>query len=208
MTVKDWDDFQGMLMAERIMSLREEFKDAEKLKAYLKYFFLAYDVPRDNLALEFKRYLPVSDEVMRDALISLVRESSEKVGWTRDKYQQDYSGEVSNARCQMHFAIRWLWVCTDAETKKLLWDIAMDSAKDRVYRRAATEAYLRRADVDVQETKDFFKSLFEDEARLPADHITVFKHGIETVLKEKMDETKREEIDAAYRVITAREKKE
>jgi len=202
-TLKNWEDYQSVLQLEKIIS----FKDAEKLKEYLKVFFIKWD-PLDNLALEFKLYLHISDEVMRDALTSIVRESSAKAGWDRYNYLSGDIREVSDARYQMHTAIRWLWVCTDTETKKLLWDIAMDSAKDSGYRRVATIAYLRRADVDVQDTKDFFKSLFADEARLPADHITAFKYGIEAILKEKMDEKKREEIDAAYRVITAREKKE
>jgi len=198
-TLRNWDDYQSVLQLEKMQS----FKDAEKLKEYLKVFFTEWE-PLDNLALDFKRYLQISDEVMRDALTGIVRESSARVGWIRDTSR---SGDAT-VRRMIRTAIQWMWVCTDTETKKLLWDIAMDSAKDSGYRRVATIAYLRRADVDVQETKDFFKSLFADEARLPADHIAVFKYGIETVLKEKMDEKKREEIDAAYRVITAREKKE
>ena len=101
----------------------------------------------------------------------------------------------------MRFAIGWMSACTDEESKRFLLDIAMDNSKDSLYRRIATEVYLRRA--DLQETKDFFANLLADEARLPADHRETIIRIIENV-REEMDEQKREAVDAALRVIKAK----
>ncbi|MCL1920073.1 MAG: hypothetical protein FWG50_03195 [Kiritimatiellaeota bacterium] len=206
LTVKDWKDYQSILLSQKIKGLEEDFKDAGKLKAYLKDFFMEW-YPYDNFALDFKRGIPVSDEVMRDALTGLLRESAAKVGWDRFNTLLGDSLEDSDARRMMCHALGWMCACTDGDTKKLLRDVAMDSAKDTAYRGSAVIAYLRRA--DAQDAQDFLAALLADEARLPADHGKKIRFAIERMLKEtKVEGPKREAIDAALNTMKAREPKE
>ncbi|MCL1920074.1 MAG: hypothetical protein FWG50_03200 [Kiritimatiellaeota bacterium] len=195
-----------MLLAQKIKSSREDFKDAEKLKAYLKDFFVEWDVYGD-FPLDFKRHLAVSDEVMRDALMGFVRESAAKIGWAKGRSQLGDSDEVSEAMGLMYFALRWMCACTDGDTKKLLRDVAMDSAKAKEYRGSAAAAYLRRA--DAQDAQGFLAALLADDAKLPPDHRREIRFEIEWMLREtKVEGPKREAIDAALNTMKAREPKE
>ncbi|MCL1920072.1 MAG: hypothetical protein FWG50_03190 [Kiritimatiellaeota bacterium] len=204
--IRDWKDYREEFSTQQFKSLEEDFKDAGKLKAYLKDFFFER-APYGDFPLDFKRHLAVSDEVMRDTLMGFVRESAAKIGWNRGKYQSGDSDEVSEARWLIYHALKWMCVCTDGETKKLLRDVAMDSAKSKEYRGSAAVAYLRRA--DAQDAQGFLAALLADDAKLPPDHRREVRFEIERMLrKTKVEGPKREAIDAALNTMKAREPKE
>jgi hypothetical protein len=198
-----WEYFERF-PPEKVESLREDFKDVAKLDKYLRWLFWEMlPTPRD-VPMKFKQKFDVDNEALRTVLTGIVRECSEKAGWKYGNSRVEDSGETNRARSILRMAITWMCACTDAETKKFLLDTALDSTKDRTHRAVAAWSYLHRA--DVQETKDFFTSLLADEARLPAGHSVTIVETIEAARKE-MDEQKREAVDAALRVIKAREEK-
>ena len=147
---------QQAFLDEKIASLREDFKDVEKLKKFFE-GFLVYWLPCGDFPEIFQSNFGISDEVMRDVLMGMIRESAAKTGWKDETFKSGDTDEIWLARFLPRVAIPWLRLCVDAETKQFLMDIALDNTKAESYRREAKDAYLRNA--DEQEKKEFLARL-------------------------------------------------
>ena len=192
-----WERFERF-PEEEVERLREEFKDAGKLERYIKEL-LWRDNFMGDVPPRFKRKFNVSDEVMRAALMSLIRDCSAKVGWQDDETPK--TGELLWTRAVLGAAILWLGACTDAETKQFLMGIAADGTQREWYRFNAVEAYLYSA--DAQETRDALaRFLIEKETE-------VYVHFLTTIWvydELEGDPQKREAIIASLIVALARVK--
>jgi hypothetical protein len=185
---------------ERVGQAREDFKDAAKLKEHIERqtSTLGYSLWKREKA-EFRKKFDVSEETLQAALMAIIRESSEKVGWEETEWGEP--PDVSVTKVRLYTAVGWLGFCADAEAKKFLMGIAMDETKREGHRMNAVLAYLRCA--DAQETKDAFARFLANEEMIPY-------FPLRSVLK-MYDETeenplKREVIFASIPVALAREK--
>ena len=150
-TIGGWEYFEAerRFPEEKVKHLRAEFKDAEKLKRYLGMFFAETWLPDDVPPL-FMRKFDVSGEALRNALMGIIRECSEKVQWKNG--QAGEPDDITWARDALINAIRWLGTCADTEAKNILMRITTDDTKDNRFRVAAIGGYLRCA--DAQEARD------------------------------------------------------
>ncbi|MCL1921856.1 MAG: hypothetical protein FWG50_12430 [Kiritimatiellaeota bacterium] len=191
-----WERFERF-PEEEVERLREEFKDAGKLERYIKEL-LWRDNFMGDVPPRFKRKFNVSDEVMRAALMSLIRDCSAKVGWQDDETPK--TGELLWTRAVLGAAILWLGACTDAETKQFLMGIAADGTQRKWYRSNAVKAYLYHA--DAQETRDTLaRFLIKREAEI----YVHFLAAIRVYDESEDDPQKREVIIASLIVALAQE---
>ena len=139
-----------------VKNLREDFKDAEKLRKHLEIFLVEGDLEIEQVVL-FKRKFSVSDEAMQTALINIYRESAKKPWWgkefvRREDFRLDDNLNYMDDRMRFFGLLSWLGACAEAEGKKLLMDIITDTTIVTRYRTSAIESYLSRA--DAQEVRD------------------------------------------------------
>ena len=126
--------------------LREELKNPKKLRELIRQGTLfGYGTPANAETVEaFKRKYGVSDKIMQKELIDLIREWSPK-GW-HTWQGPDAPLDVRMSYVLLAGATRWLGFCAEAEGKKLLMDIIMDSKIDGEFRWLAIDSYMRRSD--------------------------------------------------------------
>jgi len=146
--------------AEDIKRLREDFKDAGKLKRHLSGEFetctlTAGGETTTREGAGFMQVFGVDKKLMRDVLMDIHREALAKAGWEKS-ITASATTDVEGARMRLLGSILWLGSCAEADTKDHLLDIATDKAKtgrDVFYGSAAIEAYMYCA--DAQEMRDF-----------------------------------------------------
>jgi len=182
---------------EKVNRLQQEFKDAERLKEYFEGLFMTLGF-MSEVPPRFRQKFGVPEEIMQTALMNIIRESSEKVGW--ESLKKDDSDDVAEAKFLLITAVGWLSACADAETKRFLMGIAVDGTKGSWHRTNAIRAYLRRA--DTQETRDGLVAFLVDK-RL--DVSSAYWHAFEVYDEIKDDTQKREAIVSALSVALAQE---
>ena len=180
-----------------IQRLREELKDVERLRKYLRSFFMG-GLFLDDVPPLFKQKFDVDDETMQTALMNIISESSATARWLDFKAGDLH--EISKAKHLLATSTEWLGVCADAEGKKYLMDIATDDAKAGLYRERAIGAYLLRA--DAQETRG---ALIGFVVNMRQGIRGIYHVIMQTYDKAESDPQKREAIVASLIVILARE---
>jgi len=146
-----WEYFEDekKFSESEIERLREEFKDVEKLKLYfgrsLGWNWFIYEIPP-----RFKRKFNVDDAIMYAALTNIFYESSAKI--ERELWNKEDPLDIQRTKTLQMASIQWLGACTNANTKTLLMDIAIDDTKEKLHRSAAIGAYLQCA--NAQEARD------------------------------------------------------
>jgi len=136
---------------QEVERIRDELKDAKKLKEYMGRIVGSLNPTSYEKMEEFKKRFNVGDEPMQTALMDIIREASTKTGWKRSRPDDAWDMRIAD-RQLLPWAITCLGICANTEGKKFLMDIATDSAKDDDFRWTAICSYLRRA--DAQETRD------------------------------------------------------
>jgi len=189
------------LSDEEIASRKENFKNPEKLKAFLMDAFVEFDwsgaMTEPQQIHAFKDGYDIKDTTIRSALLDIYRESVQKTGW---KYGDNWQAEF-----RLHSAIFWMGIFADEPAKELLLGIASDSAKDVFYRYPAIFGYIYCA--DLQEVRDLFTWLLDDEKRFPANLRATFAEQIRRLWKSvETDKPKREVILASLSTVADREK--
>jgi len=179
--------------------LREDFKDVTKLKECMMRKLLGAWTTDPEKMVAFKQRFGISDETMQTVLMDIVSEFSVKAGWNPNQQNGVKNDYVANML--LRGAIIWLGVCADGERKKLLMDIATDSAKDDEFRKRAFASYLRRA--DVQETKDALDSVLAGDAKTKfgSDNLNTCYAAMVAYDDAKNDSRKREIIVSAVSAV-------
>ena len=152
-------DYLETFKKERFESLRKDYNDVAKLRAYFEEGLLRTS-HRNKEMLVFKQKFGISDKTMLAALMGIIRETAAKTEWKWGKARED-SYDIN---WRLLAAVRWLGVCADAEAKQFLMGIATDKEKDSELRKTAIEAYLRRA--DAQEAQGAITRFVADDMRI------------------------------------------
>ena len=124
--------------------IREDFKDAAKLRECFSKKLLLTDSVTDTKIEGFKRKFGISDERMQSVLMDIIRESSAKIGWER--YGMGDAMDMRAADMRLAWGFTWLGFCAEEEGKRFLMGVAADKAKDNEFRVRALASYLCRAD--------------------------------------------------------------
>ena len=165
---------------EMVASHREAFKDAAKLREHLEHVTDPSRFEKTGWWLweqdmeGFGRKFNVSEEALEEALLDVYRISPR------------YS------------VIRWLGFCAGEEGKKVLWDIANDSAKTNGIRSTAIIAYIQRADA-LQVRDALVRFLIDVKIDTYSTYLYAFS------VYDGSDAQKREAIAASLAVTLARE---
>ena|GEM_PF-1582711 len=189
------------LTEKEIASRKEDFKNPEKVKAFLMGEFPKNDwsgtMTNPHLIRAFAKEYEITVEVLRSVLADIYRDSARKTGW---EFADDWDSEA-----RLHSSILWMSVFADESAKKLLLDIAMDAKKDIFYRYPAVLGYFRCA--NAQEVRDLFVWLLSDDKRFPIDlKASLLEHIRELWREVEADRQKREAILASLCVAVAQEK--
>jgi len=160
-----WLEDYLALPEQKAMELREELKDAKKLRSIMmeRLFnssWRRYIFPEQ--AEEFKRRSGMSDKTMETVLLDIIREWSIKGGWSSWESRPD-SQAARIGHGYLTEAIKWLGFCADTKGKKLLMAIATDSVKDNEFRSLAIASYMLRA--NAKETLDALPRFLADDMR-------------------------------------------
>ena len=194
-----WVDTYLELPEQEAERLREDFKDATKLKECMTRKLLGTWAIAPEKMMAFKQRFGISDETMQTVLMDVVSEFSVKAGWAPSRQGDAKNAYVANML--LRGAIIWLGVCADGEGKKFLMDIATDSAKDGEFRKRAFSSYLRRA--DAQETKDALDSVLADDVKTKfgSDNLNICYAALVAYDDAKDDLRKREIIVSAVSAV-------
>ena len=126
--------------------LREDLKDAAKLRAYMVQLIGSYQASNIVKKVEtFKQRFSVSDKAMQTALMDIIREAGKKNKWKKRQGLGDKSLD-GLADWQIEHGLIWMIFCADAEGKAFLMKIATDSTVAREFRGRAAKSYLMRSD--------------------------------------------------------------
>ena len=131
---------------EKAEQLREDLKDAAKLRAYMVRLIGSRRPSNIVEKVEtFKQRFDVSDKAMQTALMEIIREAGKKNKWKKRQGSEDKSLDYV-ADWQIEWGLFWMMFCADAEGKAFLMKIATDSAVAREIRGHATKSHLARSD--------------------------------------------------------------
>ena len=171
---------------QEVESVREEFKDAAKVREAFEKGLLLYGTSKQ--VAEFKRKFGVGDEPMSTVLMEIIREGSAKAA--------NPKGESYDSLF-LQRALRWLGVCAGEAGKRLLMDIATNDGNCYDARACAIEAYLRRA--NPPEARDAITRFTGDGMRVKGKdgfpvYLCVYEYALQAYDEADGDPQKREAI--------------
>jgi hypothetical protein len=152
----------------KIEGVQAELKDVKKQReCALRIAAAAWHIQgiSSEQAEKFKRISGVSDKDMEAAFIDIIREWSQKEGWSSWDARLFSPDSARFGYAYLRGAIMWLGFCADTEGKNLLMDIATDSAKDSEFRKTAMGCYLTRA--NEKEVLSAIPRFLADDAGVP-----------------------------------------
>ena len=194
------------LSEEEIALRKENFKDHEKLKAFLLDDFRMNGLSHDAYyqILGFKRQYEIKDEIARTVLLDIYREYTPKMD--RNGFLRRPKKNAASYSMTFHYALMYLGAFADVPTKKHLIDIATDKTKDEAYSAPAIWTYLHFA--NAQETRDFLVRLLIGKNQVSANRKQYVLDNIRPlyITYTEEDWAKREAILDSFHVAVALEK--
>ena len=197
--VTELDFYMEMSSEQDIERIREEFKDAAKVrKAFDEGDLLFFGTSKQ--IVEFKRKFGVSDEPMLTVVMEIIHEELVKKAELKEG---PYFG------MRLWRTLRWLGVCADTKTKQFLLDIATDRANGYNTCVYAIEAYMHRA--DAQEVRSVIVRFSGDDMRVrgkdgsPPVYQCVYEYAIQAYDEAEGDTPKREAIITMMSTLLAKE---
>ena len=192
------DIYLSMGSEQEIENLREEFKDATKVRKAFEQGLLFYC--NSKQIVEFKRKFGLNDEPMLTVVMEIIREKSAKTA----NFKKDDTANMYWWR-----ALQWLGICADVKAKQFLMDIAVDNANGWDARSYAIEAYMRRA--GAQEVLDAVTRFSGDDMRIKGDdgappiYLCVYDYATQAYDESEGDTPKREAIATMMSALLAKE---
>ena len=123
-----WVDVCLEMTEPEVVRIQKEMKDAAKRRQHMKKLLLAShsntDMPK--VVEMVKQKFSLSEKVMQDELMAIIRESGKKNGWKK-RQGPDAPLDLA-ADTQIYWGLYWMCYCADMEGKKFLLEIATDNA--------------------------------------------------------------------------------
>lgn len=174
----------------------EYYSDDANLKSYLRGEFGSVEGSDWEGAEQFKTEFSVSDERLREAVMSVYADAEEARAVASLRGEKSPTDQVANN------ALLWLGACADVKTKGFLLGVATDESKDSVLRRCAISSFLRAA--DAEQAKQALIRFLTGEDRVDAMmRLSVYEYA--RMAYDKASADKRQAIAAALFVAAAHE---